>query len=121
MSASFLYPNGKSASITTHAVVKLPLDAYIVGTKGTIKILEPFWCPETIIVNGKTHEFKLPDVITPCNYVNSSGLRYEAIEVRRCIQNGLLESPHLTWADSESIASIQDELRRQVGVKFSMD
>ena len=45
----------------------------------------------------------------------------EAEEVRRCLAAGKTESETLTHNDSIRIATIQDELRRQLGVKFPQD
>lgn len=52
---------------------------------------------------------------------NSAGLRYEAEEMRRCIKKGLLECPVVTHEQSLIIARIEDEIRRQLGVKFAED
>jgi len=54
-------------------------------------------------------------------YHNSAGLRYQAIEMRRCIDAGLLECPVVTHEESLRIARIEDEIRRQIGVKFPQD
>lgn len=48
------------------------------------------WCSTTIEVSGETLNFPLPDTILPCNFKNSSGLRYEAMEVRKCIKEGMM-------------------------------
>lgn len=45
-------------------------------------------CPTTLEVNGKKTEFPLPEPGLPLNFENSTGLRYEAEEVRRCILKG---------------------------------
>jgi dihydrodiol dehydrogenase / D-xylose 1-dehydrogenase (NADP) len=37
-SITLKYKGGKTATLCTHARVKLPNEAYIVGTKGTIKV-----------------------------------------------------------------------------------
>lgn len=54
-------------------------------------------------------------------YHNSAGLRYEAEEMRKCISAGLVECDVVTHRDSLGIARIQDEIRRQIGVKFAED
>lgn len=54
-------------------------------------------------------------------YYNSTGLSYQAEEARRCISQGLLESPLVSHEDSLLIARIEDELRRQIGVKYPQD
>ncbi|RWS28069.1 Trans-1:2-dihydrobenzene-1:2-diol dehydrogenase-like protein [Leptotrombidium deliense] len=121
IAANLKFPNGKLAQISTGSWVDLPCEAHIVGTKGTIKLMAPMHCTERVVVNNKVHEFPLPETVLPCNFQNSSGLRYEAMEVRRCLLNGIKESPFLTHADSMLIAEIQDEIRKQVGVVFPDD
>ncbi|MGH0132356.1 UNVERIFIED_CONTAM: hypothetical protein FKN15_049020 [Acipenser sinensis] len=65
--------------------VQLPNEAFIFSTKGTIKIPAPMWSPTSLIVNGNETQFPLPEPSQPLNFPNSTGLRYEAQEVRRCL------------------------------------
>jgi len=67
------------------------------------------------------HEFKFPSTVLPINFGTSSGLRYQANEVRKCIKAAKIESDTLPHKDSIAIATIQDELRRQIGVKYDVD
>ena len=46
------------------------------------------WCPTVLEVNGKEMQFPLPEADMTLNFTNSTGLRYEAEEVRRCLQKG---------------------------------
>jgi dihydrodiol dehydrogenase / D-xylose 1-dehydrogenase (NADP) len=66
---------------------------------------------ESVYINGVLHEFK----------VGGSGLKYEANEVRKCLKAKQLESDIMPHKDSITIATIEDELRKQVGVKFDVD
>lgn len=52
---------------------------------------------------------------------NSAGLRFEAEETRRAINEGLIESPSVTHEESLRIARCQDKLRAQFGVHFPED
>ncbi|KAL2088256.1 hypothetical protein ACEWY4_015155 [Coilia grayii] len=101
--------------------VPLPNDATISGTKGTIRIPSPMWCPSVLVVNGKETEYPLPEPCMPMNFTNSTGLRYEAEEVRQCLLKGLKESSRMPLADSVLLTEIMDEARRQVGVIFTQD
>lgn len=121
VSAALKYDNGVTAVMSTHSRGELPCTATIVGTEGTITMPKPMWCTDTCIVNGIEHKFPYPATVTECVYTNSSGLRYQAMEVRRCLLNGLIESPQLTHADSRLIAKIEDDLRHQVGCVFDED
>ncbi|GIY49183.1 trans-1,2-dihydrobenzene-1,2-diol dehydrogenase [Caerostris darwini] len=121
MSSSLLYSNNRTANITTNALAEFPCELVIIGKKGQIKVPKPFWCPTTVITADKTYEFPLPEVIRPCNFVNSSGLRFEAMEVRECIKKGALESAVMPLKDSELMTGIMDEIRRQIGVVYDAD
>ncbi|KDR09314.1 trans-1,2-dihydrobenzene-1,2-diol dehydrogenase-like [Zootermopsis nevadensis] len=120
-SITLKYKGGRTATLCTHARVKLPNEAFIVGTKGIVKILEPFWCPTSITTPEKTKEFILPNAPKPFNFTNSAGLRYEATEVRRCLKQGLLESPKVSHEESLILAQLEDEIRKQLGVKYDQD
>ncbi|CAD6226814.1 GSCOCG00005926001-RA-CDS [Cotesia congregata] len=120
MSATLIYKNDRTATIMTHSVVTLPNEAVIIGTKGVIKI-PTFWCPVTAELPSGKIKFDLPKAPHEFNFVNSAGLRYEAAEVRACLQAGLKESPKVSHAESLMIAELEDELRRQIGVVYPQD
>lgn len=46
------------------------------------------WCPTSLMVNGVETRYPLPEPGLPLNFLNSTGMRYEAEEVRRCLLNG---------------------------------
>ncbi|KAI1294787.1 Trans-1,2-dihydrobenzene-1,2-diol dehydrogenase [Halotydeus destructor] len=123
VSAVLKFTNGVSGSLTTHAKVNLPNEATITGTEGTLVIKKPMWCSEAVVVNGVQHDFPFSEQ-GPVKFnfgQNSLGLRYQANEVRNCLNEGLLESPAMSHAHSRLIASIEDELRHQVGCVFPED
>lgn len=121
VTASLQYEGNRTASITTSALGHLPCDLVITGTEGDIHIPKPMWCPTVVVVGDKRYEFPLPETIMPCNFLNSSGLRYEAMEVRDCLKKGLLESPIMPLRDSELLAEIMDEIHQQIGVVYNDD
>ncbi|KAM7014702.1 dihydrodiol dehydrogenase, tandem duplicate 1 [Tautogolabrus adspersus] len=100
---------------------RLSNDAVISGTKGYIKVVGPMHCPTKLVVNGKETEYPLPEPCLPLNFTNSTGLRYEAEEVRQCLLKGLKESPRMPLPESVLLTEIMDEIRKQVGVAFSQD
>ncbi|XP_067875948.1 trans-1,2-dihydrobenzene-1,2-diol dehydrogenase-like isoform X1 [Heterodontus francisci] len=115
------YSRKRMAMVTVTMAIQLPNQATISGTKGIITIPGCMWCPTSLVVNGKAQEFPLPAPSQPLNFTNSTGLRYEAEEVRQCLQKGLKECPELPLAESELIMSILDEARRQLGVVYDQD
>ncbi|KAG7482265.1 trans-1,2-dihydrobenzene-1,2-diol dehydrogenase-like [Solea senegalensis] len=100
---------------------RLPNDAVISGTEGLIKVLGPMHCPTTLVVKDIESVYPLPEPCLPLNFTNSTGLRYEAEEVRQCLLQGLKESPRMPLGESVLLTEIMDEIRKQVGVVFHQD
>ncbi|XP_060910216.1 trans-1,2-dihydrobenzene-1,2-diol dehydrogenase-like [Labrus mixtus] len=115
------FSGNRLAVCTCSITMMLSCDAVITGTKGTIKLPNHMWCPTSLEVNGKEMQFPLPEAAMPLNFTNSTGLRYEAEEVRQCLLKGLKESPGMPWAHSSLIADVIDEARRQLGVTYDQD
>lgn len=88
MSATLTYKGNRTATIMTHGLVKLPNEAYICGTKGTIKVPDNFWCPTKVELPSGTKMASLPNLKYETNFRNSAGLSYEAVEARDCILKG---------------------------------
>ena len=53
------------------------------------------WCPTSLIVNGEETQYPLPEPYLPTNFLNSTGMRYEAEEVRQCLLKGNVN--RITW------------------------
>lgn len=88
----------------------------------SLKLLYPFWSADKIIdVDGSEKSWPLPKTEFEFNFPNSCGLRYEINEVRKCIQNGKIECEYITHKESLIIARIEDEIRKQVGVRYVED
>ncbi|KAM6943518.1 trans-1,2-dihydrobenzene-1,2-diol dehydrogenase [Xenentodon cancila] len=115
------FSRNRMAVFTCSAGVQLPNEAIIAGTKGTVKVPAPMWCPTSLVVDGKETQFPVPEPCMPLNFINSTGMRYEAEEVRQCLLKGLTESAVMSHADSLLLAELEDEIRRQVGVVYPQD
>ncbi|XP_029978845.1 trans-1,2-dihydrobenzene-1,2-diol dehydrogenase [Sphaeramia orbicularis] len=115
------FSKNRMAVFTCSSAVQLPNEAVIMGTKGTIRIPAHMWCPTSLVVNGKETEYPVPEPYLPLNFINSTGMRYEAEEVRQCLLKGLKESSIMSHADSLLLAEVEDEIRRQVGVVYPQD
>lgn len=120
VSATLVYNGNRTATIVTHCLVDLPNEAYILGTKGMIKVPQ-FWCPPTVDLPSGTVNASLSEGAHKFNFINSAGLRFEAEEARNCILKGLIESPKVSHDMSLLIARLEDEIRREVGVVYPED
>lgn len=94
VSATLLYKGNRTATIATHALVNLPNEAHICGTKGMIRVPN-FWCPTTADLPSHTINAPLPKLKHEVNFINSAGLCYEAAEARACILKGKMLLMHL--------------------------
>lgn len=115
------YSNNRIAVLTFSNVVTLESDAIIGGSKGYIKVPAHMWCPTSLVVNGKETQYPLPKPHIPLNFLLSTGMRFEAEEVRQCLLKGLKESSTMSHSDSLLLAEIEDEIRRQLGVVYPQD
>lgn len=87
VTATLCYKDNRSAVIMTHALVDLPNEAYVCGTKGMLR-LPNFWCPTSMDFPTGTTYAPLPELKHKTNFINSAGLCYEAAEARECILKG---------------------------------
>ena len=98
----------------------MPNEAEAIGTKGTLKLPDPFLFGDKLVTpNGvKEIPFVNNDPEAKYNFMNSTGLSYEAQHVRECLQKNLLESPVVSHADTLMVAEIMEEILKQVGVNY---
>ncbi|XP_023946803.2 trans-1,2-dihydrobenzene-1,2-diol dehydrogenase-like [Bicyclus anynana] len=116
------YTGGRRAVLNIHSKVKLWNKATVVGTLGRSTIEDPFHFPNQLThVDGSVECFCLHASPKEYNFENSAGLVYEALEVGRCIKNGLKESPRMTHKDSLILSKLMDAVHKQVGVHLDAD
>lgn len=110
------FDNGAIAHIFSSIVSDSPKQADIMGTKGRILIQTPWHKSQHITVklhSGEVTEFPFP-------YPNN-GFQYQVEEVIRCLNENKKESDLMTHSLSLLMAETSDEIRRQGGIKYSVD
>lgn len=60
-----------------------------------VQVPDHMWCPTSLVVNGKETEYPVPEPYLPLNFINSTGMRYEAEEVRQCLLKGTGDIVHI--------------------------
>ena len=115
---TLVYKGGRIAQLTCGTAYKIPSEAVVCGTKGEIKIPKPFWCPTVLETPNGRKEYPLPEPALPLNYVNSTGLRYEAEEVRKCLKEGRKESELMPHRETLLVAKMMEEVMKQIGVVY---
>jgi len=106
----FQYEGNATAHWTGHIRKKHAEAALVKTENGQVEIAAPWWCPSkiTVRVNGK------PDHVIDVN-IQGKGYGYEANEVNRCLDAGLLESEVFPLDMSLDIMDLMDELRSKLG------
>jgi len=107
------YDDQKMAILYSSILTDTPTEAYIFGEKGCIRINSRWHeaTSVTLLLNGeepKDHFFEF----------NSTGYRYEAEEVMRCVQEGRLESDILPLGFSRNLMELLDRIRLEAGIFY---
>ncbi len=102
------YDNRIIAQLTSSMVVNKPREAFIVGSKGYIRVHENFFMPDTLTVslNGKepqTHNIP---------YLGN-GYPHEVKEVHACLRAGKLESDIMPLDETLQMMKLMDTLRAE--------
>ena len=108
----FGYAQGQLASLTTSTRIAGPQDLIIRGTEGYIKINRWLRPSNLTIVRPNRDD----EVIETS--IEGNGYNYEAAEVVRCLQEGLLESPVMPLDESLSLMQTMDTIRAAWGLKY---
>lgn len=100
------YDEGRQALISCTMEAKTPTTAAISGTEARIEIDGDFYQPSSfslITRDGQVERFSFPK--------DGLGLRFQAMEVARCLREGLTESPIMPLDETVSIMKTMDEVR----------
>lgn len=113
---SLSYADGRMANLQSSALCLNDRQGIISGTEGYIRV-DNVNCPELVEVY-RNYELvasyrKPSDMVT--------GYEYQVFESKRCIEQGLLESPMMPHAETISIMQQMDALRRDWQVAYPMD
>ncbi|XP_049875537.1 trans-1,2-dihydrobenzene-1,2-diol dehydrogenase-like [Pectinophora gossypiella] len=113
------YTRGRSIVLHMHNKVNMDINVTIYGTKKYVTMNRTWWVPNEIVTydvdKDESNVKSLPLPVPRADYV------YLLKEVVKCIANEVYESPLTTHKDMENCASLLDEIRKQIGVKFAED
>ena len=110
------YHDGRLAQIYCSAAGYSPYAALVTGTDGWLRVEGRVHHPSAITVHSSAGEQVIDAPATVGN-----GYGHQIAEVARCLQAGLLESPHLPLDDTIGVLEVLDDARRRLGVHYSAD
>lgn len=111
--------SGALATLTCTFAADTGAPATISGTRGRIELPEGFFNPGKFVVHrqGETpHTVEFADVTD--DGLTRGTMRYEAIEVNRCLREGLTQSPLVPLEGSLSVMRTLDAIRERIGVRY---
>lgn len=111
------YPSGAVAALGVTIQANPISIGLILGTEGRIEVHHDWHRPEGLTFTpygGESVRFDYPQT-------EGNGYQYEAIEVARCLREGLLESPVMPLDETLAIMATMDTLRAQWGVRYPME
>ena len=117
--------NGQAAMLLTHAddatsvlhstlLTRTPTSATIAGTEATLTLPGPFFMPGDVVVTSADGSGSV--TWTDPEPIGHGALYHSALEVARCIGDGLLESPLHPAESVQANMETLDEVRRQLGI-----
>ncbi|MFK7807433.1 MAG: Gfo/Idh/MocA family protein [Saprospiraceae bacterium] len=107
------YQEQKMAMLYSSIIADTPTEAYVFGEKGCIRINRRWHeaTSITVMLHGKD----------PKDYFfefNSTGYRYEAEEVMRCVRENKMESDILPLGFSRDLMELLDRIRLEAGIFY---
>lgn len=116
---NFGYENGALAQLLSSFSTRLPTEAFMGGTLGSIKLSPLFYRPTAIIehvdfTTGATKHIAL----TPSE---GTGYQYEAMHASECLRAGKTESNLVSFADTLLLIETLDLIREKAGISYRED
>jgi predicted dehydrogenase len=107
------YENGAAALLASGLRVYKPREAFILGTKGYIKVHDTFFMPDrlTLELDGER------PLARHCPSTGS-GYIHEVEEVHACLRAGKTESSIMPLAETLKMMELMDGLRAEWGVRY---
>lgn len=115
MGAIFEYSGGRQALLHSSIISAGPVRAFILGDDGRVEMEKSFYEHSTFTVFDRDDNilFKYE------GNIEGRGMQYQALEVERCISEGLIESPTMSLDETIQIMEVMDQIRNQTGIEFS--
>jgi len=107
------WADGRLASLSAASRIALPVEAYVGGSEGYIKVHNMFICPDRLTVHkkgGKPREHKIR--------FRSNGYVHEVEEVHACLRAGRTESAGMTLDETLATMKIMDAMRQSWGFQY---
>ena len=113
--AILYYSTGMMANILSSIVAQTPLTAEITGTEGTITLERPWYKGNRLHIRKKdtiTQTISLPEV--------GNGFEFQVMEVQKCLDEKITESPLMPLSTSLLMSSTVDQIAKAGGITYQV-
>jgi hypothetical protein len=100
------YENGATADLNCSMRIYKPMEAFIIGSKGYVKVHDIFFRPDTLTLHLNGQEPQIFDYP-----IKGNGYFYEVEEVHRCLRAGKTESELMPLDETLKLMELMDGLR----------
>jgi predicted dehydrogenase len=116
---NFKYENGALAQLFSSFSTRLPTEAFIGGTLGSLKLSPLFYRPKAVIEHIDFASGETEHIAIPLN--EGTGYQYEAAHVGECLRASKTESDLVSFADTLLLMETLDLIRQKAGVSYKED
>jgi predicted dehydrogenase len=114
------YDSGAIATVTCSQHARTGSTATVSGDRGRIEVAAPIMAPPSLrLVATAGDTDAAPELFA--DPIIGVGMAHEAIEVHRCLQAGLTESPLVPLDETVLVARLLDQARQACGVVLPGD
>jgi predicted dehydrogenase len=111
--AAVLHHPGGGLGIMKAAIsTALACEGRLSGTDGWIRLPAPMHRPDHLVLGGTGEPERL------ARPWDGNGLRFQALEVHRCLRAGLRESTRMPLSETIALATTLDAIRAQIGLVY---
>ena len=114
-SAVLQYDSAAHAVVTTSLAAASNNPAAVYGSEARLELDGSFYTPTSFRVTA--HDGTVLESYEPP--AGGRGMEHEAIEVGRCLDEGLTESPSMPRDATKAVMATLDEIRTQIGLDYS--
>ena len=110
----FEYSGGRQALTHCGMTVAGPVTATVMFDSGRVEMSRSFYEHSSFEVFDQTNQL----IDSYEGNIEGRGMQFQALEVERCIEAGLLESSVMSLAETIEIMQVMDEIRSQTGIEY---
>ena len=116
--ASFVlrHDSGALSACSCSLNARTPTTLTVCGDQGFLRLHGRFHHTERFTIglnDGSEREYNFPRI--------GNGYAHEAMEVGRCLRDGMLESSAMPLGETVALMGVLDDIRRQLGVRYAQD